>query len=210
MTRVALLLNNPFTMDSRSWKLATSLGAAGHPVTVVARAVAGLPAREPGDGYVVVRLAPPRTLGWLPTPRLPGADPETRPRSAVRDKVRDTLGRAAQAARYLLRTRSIADAIERELAPGAKGTGAAIDIWQAEGLVMLPVALRLRGRLGGRVVYDSRDIGPQSARFARLPRFWRRLLERSERRWARAADAVVTVNQPYADASPRRPSGATR
>ena len=38
VTRVVLLLNNPFISDSRSWKLATSLTAAGCDVTVVARA----------------------------------------------------------------------------------------------------------------------------------------------------------------------------
>jgi glycosyltransferase involved in cell wall biosynthesis len=197
VTRIALLLNNPFTMDSRSWKLATSLGAAGYTVTVIARAAPGLPAHEIGDGYTVVRLVPPRTLGWLPAPSLPGAAGEATGRvPRLRAKVRDTLGRAAQAARYLLRTRAIAGVIQRELTGRA---GAPVDIWQSEGLVMLPVALRLRARLGGRVVYDSRDIGPQSARFARLPGFWRRLLARGERSWARAADAVVTVNQPYAD-----------
>lgn len=197
MTRIALLLNNTFTMDSRSWKLATSLGAAGYTVTVIARAAPGLPARETGDGYTVVRLVQPRTLGWLPAPSLPGAAGEAMGRvPRLRAKVRDTLGRAAQAARYLLRTRAITGVIQRELMANA---GAPVDIWQSEGLVMLPVALRLRARLGGRVVYDSRDIGPQSARFARLPGFWRRLLARGERGWARAADAVVTVNQPYAE-----------
>jgi glycosyltransferase involved in cell wall biosynthesis len=196
--RIALLLNNPFTMDSRSWKLATSLAAARHDVTVIARADGDLPSRETHAGYRVVRLAPVRTLGWLPAPGLPPASAGRQRRPGVRDRLRDTVGRAAQAARYLLRTRSMATAIERELA-AADGPGAPVDIWQAEGLVMLPVALRLRRRLGGHVVYDSRDIGPQSARFARLPGFWRRLLSRSERGWARAADAIVTVNRPYAD-----------
>ena len=206
--RVALLLNNPFTMDSRSWKLATSLGAAGHDVTVIARAGGDLPSHEIGAGYTVLRLAPVRTLGWLPAPGLPAAGAERQRGAGFRGWLRDTLGRAAQAGRYLLRTRSTATAIERELAAahgtrshgaGDHGPGDPIDIWQAEGLVMLPVALRLRRRLGGHVVYDSRDIGPQSARFARLPGSWRRLLARSERGWARAADAIVTVNRPYAE-----------
>jgi glycosyltransferase involved in cell wall biosynthesis len=48
------------------------------------------------------------------------------------------------------------------------------------------------------VVYDSRDVHVESASFARLPGPWRRLLGRSERRWARSADAVVTVSTPYA------------
>jgi glycosyltransferase involved in cell wall biosynthesis len=49
------------------------------------------------------------------------------------------------------------------------------------------------------VVYDSRDIHLESARFALLPDRWRRLLARRERRWAQAADEVVTVNVPYAE-----------
>jgi glycosyltransferase involved in cell wall biosynthesis len=57
----------------------------------------------------------------------------------------------------------------------------------------------LRDRRGGKVVYDSRDIHLQSARFALLPGLWRDLLARRERSWAEAADAVVTVNKPYAN-----------
>jgi glycosyltransferase involved in cell wall biosynthesis len=191
--RVALLLNNPFVADSRAWKLATGLTAAGWRVTVVARTGADLAEREERDGYVVVRVARPSPLAWLPAPGLPAAGPAPIPQGPrVRARLRESLGRASQAARYLLLARGWADAIARALPDG-------VDIWQPEGLVTLPVALRLRGRLGGRVVYDSRDIGPQSARFARLPGPWRRLLARRERAWAQAADALVTVNQPYAD-----------
>jgi glycosyltransferase involved in cell wall biosynthesis len=135
------------------------------------------------------------------------------PGAELRDRVRDTVGRAAQGARYLLRTRVWGDAIAHELAPGMVATGMVataatpatsatpppFDIWQSEGLVMLPVALRLQRLLGGRVVYDSRDISLESGRYVRLPRMWRQLLARRERAWARAADAIVTVNQPYAD-----------
>lgn len=205
MTRIALLLNNPFTTDSRSWKLATSLAAAGCEVTVVARPAEGLPAREARDGYTVVRVAQSTALSWLPVPGLPAAGASRAVGAGLRDRLRDTVGRAAQGARYLLRTRAWADAIARAVAPGVvAGEGAAgadppFDIWQSEGLVMLPVALRLRRKLGGRVVYDSRDISLESGRYVRLPGPWRRLLARRERAWARAADAVVTVNRPYAD-----------
>ena len=185
---VVLLLNNAFTADSRSWKLATSVSAAVHRVTVVARAGEGLPPRETRDGYAVIRVEQPRPLPWLPAPPLPGR--ETR-QGGVARRLRDTAGRAAQALRYLLLARQWADRIAREV-PSA-------DIWQSEGLVTLPVALRLRRHLGGRVVYDSRDLHVRSARFARLPGPWRRLLGLTERRWARAADAVVTVSTPYAE-----------
>lgn len=190
MSRVVLLLNNSFTADSRSWKLATSLTAAGHDVTVVARAAGGLPAREERDGFAVLRVPQPRPLAWVPAPPLPpGSGGPTR--RTLRDRVRDTIGRAAQVLRYLLLTRQWADRIAR-VVPGA-------DIWQSEGLVTLPVALRLRAKRGGRVVYDSRDVHVESARFARLPAPWRRLLARGERGWARSADAVVTVSRPYAE-----------
>jgi glycosyltransferase involved in cell wall biosynthesis len=194
--RVVLLLNNAFTVDSRSWKLATSLTAAGCEVTVVARPGDGLPAADERDGYRIVRVAPPQTLGWLPAPGLPRTDarPGTKARSAVaRTRVRDTVGRAAQAARYLVRTRAWASAVAAAVGPQP------VDIWQSEGLVTLPVALRLRTKRGGKVIYDSRDIHLESARFALLPERWRGLLADRERRWAQAADAVVTVNVPYAE-----------
>jgi len=197
--RIVLLLNNAYTSDSRSWKLANSLSGAGCAVTVVARAAEGLPAREERDGYRIVRVAQPQTLRWLSAPALPrakaGADDATverPPARGLRDRVRDTMGRAAQALRYLLRTRAWASAIGDAL--GADP----VDIWQSEGLITLPVALRLRSKHGGRVVYDSRDIHLQSARFALLPGPWQRLLQRRERSWAQSADAVVTVNKPYA------------
>jgi glycosyltransferase involved in cell wall biosynthesis len=186
---VVLLLNNPFTSDSRSWKLATSLSAAGHRVTVVARAGHGLPEQERLDGFEVRRIAQPTPLPWLPAPRLPSAG-SARP-SGVRARLGHTVGRAAQAVRYLLLARQWAAGIA-EIVPAA-------DIWQSEGLITLPVALRLRAKLGGRVVYDSRDVHVESARFARLPGPWRRLLAQGERRWARSADAVVTVSRPYAE-----------
>src|SRR4029077_13591777 len=71
--RVVLLLNNAFVADSRSWKLARSLGAAGWSGTVVARTADGLPDREDRDGFTLLRVAQPRPLRWLPTPRLPDA-----------------------------------------------------------------------------------------------------------------------------------------
>ena len=195
--RVVLLLNNAFTSDSRSWKLATSLTAAGCDVTVVARPADGQPPVAVRDGYRIVRVAPPQTLRWLQAPGLPPArtgDPARTGRSAtVRTRVRDTLGRAAQAARYLVRARTWAAAIDDAIGGGA------VDVWQSEGLVTLPVALRLRTKRGGKVIYDSRDIHLESARFALLPDRWRDLLAGRERRWAQSADAVVTVNVPYAE-----------
>ena len=127
------------------------------------------------------------------TPR-PFAPPRRPARGGSARRVRDTVGRGAQAGRYVLLTRAWSAAISAALEPVVPLDS--VDIWQSEGMITLPVALRLRGRHGGRVVYDSRDIHLQSARFALLPGPWRRLLARRERAWAQAADAVVTVNKP--------------
>ena len=177
--------------------MARTLSGAGYDVTVVARAQEGLPATAQDDGFRVVRVAQPDPLAWLPKPRLPDGEhvPDTRPlgRAGARAAaaVAASAGRAAQAARYLRLTRLWARDI-------ARAVGFA-DVWQAEGLVALPVAIELRRRAGGLAVYDSRDLDVQSARFARLPGPWRRLLERRERGWARSVDALISVSRPYAD-----------
>ena len=168
---------------------------------MVARRADGLPERETRDGVAVVRVDQPRPLAWLPAPRLPepatGAEPAggAGRRVAggsvgrVRAAVTEVVGRGLQAIRYLRLAGQWADRIAA-VVPGA-------EVWQAEGLITLPVALALRARLGGRVVYDVRDLNVESSRFARLPGPWRRLLARRERAWARSADAVITANEPY-------------
>ena len=190
--RVVLLFGNPAEHNSRAVRMTRSLVDAGCAVTWIARASPGLPEREERDGWRVLRVAAPPGPRWLPAPRLPGADPAPGPRSPLRRLLVDGPGRLLQALRYELVARRWAAAVERAAPPA--------DLWQADGLVMLPVALRLRARRGGRVLYDSLEIHVESGRFARLPRAWRRLLARRERAWARSADAVVTVSAPYADA----------
>lgn len=195
---VALLLNNPFLTDSRAWKMARTLGGAGYAVTVVARAQEGLPERDAADGFRVVRVSQPNPFARLPSVRLPpGEDAssraahESRRGASLQRTAAASVGRAVQAARYLRLTRLWARDIERAVGRH--------DAWQAEGLVALPVAIELRRRGGGVAIYDSRDLDVQSARFARLPGPWRRLLERRERNWARSADALISVSRPYAD-----------
>ena len=65
----------------------------------------------------------------------------------------------------------------------------------------VPVALDLAGRqpVRAKVVYDARDIYMDAANLARMRGPMRWTIARAERRWARRADRVITVNQPYAD-----------
>jgi glycosyltransferase involved in cell wall biosynthesis len=73
------------------------------------------------------------------------------------------------------------------------------DIWHGMWAGSLPALGRLRKRHGGRSVYDSRDIYLHARLFDRMAAPWRRLYRWIERRWARSADAVITVNDAYAD-----------
>jgi glycosyltransferase involved in cell wall biosynthesis len=206
----ALIVNNPFTADSRAWKMAHTLTDAGYAVSVVARTGPGLPGYELVDGFRVLRVDQPRPLAWLPSPRLPAGEAEAaaagrRSGSAarVRAVTAATVGRGAQALRYVRLSRlwagAIGEAIEHAPTPSGFEHGAPIDVWQAEGLVALPVAVHLRRARGGLAVYDARDLATRSARFARLPGPWRALLERRERDWARSMDGLLTASDPYAD-----------
>ena len=62
----------------------------------------------------------------------------------------------------------------------------------------LPALERMRRRHGGRTIYDSRDVYMSSREFSRTAWPLRPALAALERRWAHAADRVLTVNEPYA------------
>ena len=120
----------------------------------------------------VLRVEQPQPLAWLPSPRLPAGEAEaaesasrTGPGARARALTAATVGRGTQALRYLRLSRAWAAAIGRAVdhAPTPPGfeRGAPIDVWQAEGLVALPVAVHLRRSRGGLAVYDARDLATQ-------------------------------------------------
>jgi glycosyltransferase involved in cell wall biosynthesis len=78
------------------------------------------------------------------------------------------------------------------------------DVYHGMAYMGVSVALALGKRHGARVVYDSRDIYMVAANLARLRGPIKAVLARLERGWARAADRVITVNQPYATELARR------
>jgi glycosyltransferase involved in cell wall biosynthesis len=80
----------------------------------------------------------------------------------------------------------------------------AADVYHGMAYMGISVALALGKRHQARVVYDSRDIYMVAANLARLRGPIKAVLARMERGWARAADRVITVNQPYATELARR------
>ena len=77
------------------------------------------------------------------------------------------------------------------------------DIWHGMWATSLPALARAHSRHGGRTIYDCRDILLRSGHYERMPRTGRRFLERFERHWARACDAIITVNESYAEIAER-------
>lgn len=78
------------------------------------------------------------------------------------------------------------------------------DVYHGMAYMGISVALSLGRRHRAKVVYDARDIYMVAANLARLRGPIKAVLARLERGWARAADRVLTVNQPYAEELTRR------
>jgi glycosyltransferase involved in cell wall biosynthesis len=78
------------------------------------------------------------------------------------------------------------------------------DAFHGHDLSGLEAAGRARRLHGGALIYDSHEIFLESGSNARRPLWAKAVLARSERRWSREADALVTVNQPLADVLGRR------
>jgi len=82
----------------------------------------------------------------------------------------------------------------REVAPLA-------DLIHGMAYMGIPVAHAIADQQLGdpRVIYDARDIYMDAANLARMRGPVRWVIAREEKRWARRADRVVTVNEPYAE-----------
>ena len=86
---------------------------------------------------------------------------------------------------------------------GWAGTAAAAappaDVYHGHDLTGLPAAVRAQARHGGLVVYDSHESFMDSGSNVNRPRWAKAILRRFERRQARHASALVTVNRSLGD-----------
>ena len=151
----------------------------------------------------------PADRGATPTPEAAGDPAKAAPvrrRSLPKRIVRYPVRRARRAAKafrraarrwrraawlFPLRPMAWAAALDTIAEPA--------DIWHGMWAGSLPALERLRRRHGGRTIYDSRDVYMLSREFSRLGQPLKSILARIERRWARSADRVLTVNESYAD-----------
>jgi glycosyltransferase involved in cell wall biosynthesis len=185
----------------------------GHDVTIIARRAPGLADDETTpDGWRIVRV-PVSAVDGLPVPhivRIAIANRRNRDRASERSNAgagaRTSASRGGgwrrapdRALRSVWRMVAIGLTVRSQIgqarlvAPGA-------DIYHGMAYMGIPVALALGRRQGASaVIYDARDIYVDAHNLARLPRPARALLGRIERRWARRANRVVTVNTGYAE-----------
>jgi glycosyltransferase involved in cell wall biosynthesis len=211
--RIAYLSYSSGLFDARSFRMAAWAASRGHQVTIYARWEPGLPVTEDHDGYRIVR-APwtPRSLlpgGWKAGRRAPRASAGTDapaapkapkapapPTSFFRSPRRTTLRWLRLLSKFPIRPIAWARAVDAVAEPA--------DLWHGMWAGSLPAIHRLRRRHGGRTIYDSRDMYMDSRNLASAPRLIRAFQGWLERRWARAADRVITVNRPYAERLGRR------
>ncbi len=212
--RVAIVAANTFEHESRLLKTASTLADDGHAVTVVAFAGPGLPAAAAlGDRVELHRVTLDRRIGsgLEPLPsglrsailRATGLAPDAEALPAGRargaDRLRAPLRRGLEIVATVRRGREWSAAVAAA-APDAQ-------VVHAKALIALPVARdavrRTAGR-DGRFVYDVADLHTESARLAKLPRVFRALIRRRERRLVRQAAGVLAATPSMAREIARR------
>jgi glycosyltransferase involved in cell wall biosynthesis len=227
--RCVVVLPSTGEFDSRTYRIARTLHERGHQVTVLARWKPGLARREIHPvGYPIVRVEatavdglPLRAIS-LPILRVLrlAARPILGPVAAPADRAADDADPTADDAdptaddaepgwahpatrdpgrlRGYVRRARIFLMIRSHRRRGIEAAPAA-EVYHGMAYMGISVALGIARRHRARVVYDSRDIYMVAANLARLGGPIKAVLARMERGWARAADRVVTVNQPYAE-----------
>ena len=196
--RAVVLVGNPAAPYSRGLRIARALDAEGFAVEIAAVTGEGLPDRD-SDGPVAIRRY--RPSGWSAAMAATYRDPNARtrpPRTLI--SVPLAVGRRVAAAvrRWIFWPHTVRGwwtTLERDL-PAA-------DLYHACGSLAIAPALaaRSRDRAAGRrsvVIYDAVDNVFEGNSVLGMPAPVRWIHRARERRWARAADARITVNETLA------------
>lgn len=188
--RAVLLVANVAAPYSRGLRVARSLEAAGYEVEIAAVDDGKAPPVEHDGGIVTRRYTPSGPWARFAVERR---RPRARGVGGRLGGLADTL---AKVLFWPVHVRGWWRALGADL-PDA-------DLYHAFGILTIPVALSLarqarrRGRRGA-VVYDVIDVILESNNVDRVPGPVLAWYRWRERRWVRASDAVITVNDPIAD-----------
>ena len=151
---------------------------------------------SPVDPEAAARRTPARrgqyVRSWIPDwMRGTPLSPTVRRMRRLRRRRRPKVPKPNQLLLFPLRPMGWAVALDAVAEPA--------DIWHGMWAGSLPALGRLGRRHGGRTIYDSRDVYMHARAFDRMHPVRRWVFMALERRWAKAADAVLTVNDAYAD-----------
>ena len=226
--RAVVLVGGPAAPYSRSIRIARALAAEGFDVEIAAVAAPGLPEREavaPAAPGAVGEPAPdPATVSEIVLRRYPSSgvwviagasEAATGAAPAAGGSARGTSGEATRALRRAVRMLALPFLVARRWLfwPHAvRGWWATLardlapaDLYHACGSLTIAAALAARGRspvgpsgAPSRVIYDAIDDVAESNEALAVPAPVRRRNARTEADWARAADAIVTVNDALA------------
>jgi glycosyltransferase involved in cell wall biosynthesis len=188
--RAIVLVANPAAPYSRGLRVARSLAAAGFDVEIAATTGDGQPVAESDGDVEIRRYRPSGTWARFAT------DGTRRGRKGLAGRARHWLDTIVKVVAWPVHVRGWWATLHRELAPA--------DLYHACGILAVPVAISLgraarRSGRAGRVVYDVIDVILESNNYDRVPSPILATYKAIERRWVRASDAVVTVNDPIAD-----------
>jgi glycosyltransferase involved in cell wall biosynthesis len=210
--RAVVLVGSPANPYSRATRLSRTLASLGYDVEIAATAEEGVPDEEWDGPIRIRRYGSTGVFGRLRSTYRGGeaaGAPGTPSTSLLTRLLRAIRGSVLAWIFWPHTVRGWWHTLERELAPA--------DLYHACGTLGLPAALAARDRdrragRSSRVVHDVIDIVLESNNVLDLPPLIGRWLGGRERRWARAADAHVAVNDPFADRAvarwdlPRRPT----
>jgi glycosyltransferase involved in cell wall biosynthesis len=205
--RAVVLVGNTASPYSRGLRVARSLAGRGFAVEIAAMAGEGLPAEE-HDGEIVIRRyrARGRWVAWHAGPSGPAGLARRLVFRAHRLAARLIPAVATQPAPTLdvIRRRVFWPTAPRGWWAGLRSELEPADLYHACGVQTIGIALELAARArrtgrAGRVVYDVIDAILDSNNYARTSRPVLAWYRRRELGWVKAADAIVTVNQPIAD-----------
>ena len=202
--RAVVLVGNPVAPYSRALRIARTLEGIGYAVEIAAVAAAGLPEREVGAGYEIRRY--PRSGLWArPRASSRADDGAARSEGSAPGLLAGTVRRVVRIGAALRRWLLWPHTVRGWWATLARDLPSA-DLYHACGSLTIAAALAARQRapIGPAgcpavVIYDAIDDVFESNNVLDMPGPVRAWHARRERRWARAADALITVNEPLAD-----------
>jgi len=209
--RAVILVGNPANPYSRAIRIGRTLHANGYDVEIAAPIAEGAAELEHDGPLTIRRYRPSGPFATLaatyraPAPKPAAAIPGPRP--SITRRILRRIRHVPTRILRMLRNRSITwflwphtvrgwwHTLERELKPA--------DVYHACGVLAIAPALaaRKRDRRAGRrslVIHDVIDLQLESNNVLGMPASIRRFLTRRERGWARAADAHISVNEPFA------------